>query len=99
TSFSRDWSSDVCSCDLVVFVSLFSVSVYKELPKHQQERIMVLFEGEGKYRDTSGYNLLYSKTAIGSGDFFGKGYLQGTVKIGKLDRKSVVSAKNVILWC
>lgn len=68
---------------LVVFVSLFSVSVYKELPKHQQERIMVLFEGEGKYRDTSGYNLLYSKTAIGSGDFFGKGYLQGTVKIGK----------------
>src|SRR5690606_21881027 len=29
------------------------------------------------------YNLLYSKTAIGSGDFFGKGYLQGIVKIGK----------------
>lgn len=67
----------------VIFISLFSVSVYQELPRHQQERIMVLFEGEGKYRDTSGYNLLYSKTAIGSGDVFGKGYMQGTVKIGK----------------
>lgn len=68
---------------LVIFVSLFSVSIYQELPKHQQERIMVLFEGEGKYRDTSGYNLLYSKTAIGSGDLLGKGYMQGTVKMGK----------------
>lgn len=44
---------------------------------------MVLFEGEKKFRDTSGYNLLYSKTAIGSGDLLGKGYLQGTVKMGK----------------
>lgn len=68
---------------LTIFISLFSVSIYQELPKHQQERIMVLFEGEGKYRDTSGYNLLYSKTAIGSGDFLGKGYMQGTVKMGR----------------
>src|SRR5690606_32660973 len=68
---------------LIIFISLFSVSIYQELPQHQQERIMVLFEGEGKYRDTSGYNLLYSKTAIGSGDFLGKGYMQGTVKMGR----------------
>lgn len=68
---------------LITITSLFSTQIYTKLPKHQQERIMVLFEGEGKYRDTSGYNLLYSKTAIGSGDFLGKGYLQGTVKMGK----------------
>lgn len=68
---------------LIIFVSLFSQSIYQELPNHQKERIMVLFEGEAKYRDTSGYNLLYSKTAIGSGDLLGKGYLQGTVKMGK----------------
>lgn len=68
---------------LITIISLFSTQIYTKLPKHQQERIMVLFEGEGKYRDTSGYNLLYSKTAIGSGDFLGKGYLQGTVKMGK----------------
>lgn len=52
------------------------------LPKHQRERIMVLFEGERKYRDTSGYNLLYSKTAIGSGGLTGKGYRQGSVTAG-----------------
>lgn len=68
---------------LVSIVSFSSSAIYAKLPQHQQERIMVLFEGEKKYRDTSGYNLLYSKTAIGSGDLTGKGYLQGTVKIGK----------------
>lgn len=68
---------------MITGISLFSSKIYTELPQHQQERIMVLFEGEKKYRDTSGYNLLYSKTAIGSGDFLGKGYLQGTVKMGK----------------
>lgn len=68
---------------IVTGISLFSSTIYTKLPKHQQERIMVLFEGEAKYRDTSGYNLLYSKTAIGSGDLLGKGYLQGTVKMGK----------------
>lgn len=68
---------------IITAISISSEKIYSKLPKHQQERVMVLFEGEGKYRDTSGYNLLYSKTAIGSGDLLGKGYLQGTVKIGK----------------
>lgn len=68
---------------LLAGVSFSSEKVYEKLPIHQQERIMVLFEGEAKYRDTSGYNLLYSKTAIGSGDFWGKGYLEGTIKIGQ----------------
>ena len=68
---------------IVGLVSISSTAIYAKLPQHQQERVMVLFEGEKKYRDTSGYNLLYSKTAIGSGDLLGKGYLQGTVKIGK----------------
>lgn len=68
---------------IVTAVSLSSEKIYSKLPTHQQERVMVLFEGEKKYRDTSGYNLLYSKTAIGSGDLLGKGYLQGTVKMGK----------------
>lgn len=67
----------------ILTISVFSTELYEKLPAHQQERVMVLFEGEGKFRDTSGYNLLYSKTAIGSGDLLGKGYLQGTVKIGR----------------
>src|SRR5690606_42153822 len=68
---------------IITFIAIFSSSIYTKLPAHQQERIMVLFGGEAKYRDTSGYNLLYSKTAIGSGDIFGIGYLQETVKMRK----------------
>lgn len=58
-------------------------TVLEKLPKHQRERIEVLYKGEKAFRDTSGYNLLYSKTAIGSGGFWGKGYRQGSVTQGK----------------
>ncbi len=68
------------------FLSLLSFAtptVLEKLPKHQRERIEVLYKGERAFRDTSGYNLLYSKTAIGSGGFWGKGYQQGSVTQGK----------------
>lgn len=58
-------------------------AILEKLPKHQRERIEVLYKGEKAFRDTSGYNLLYSKTAIGSGGFFGKGYREGSVTQGK----------------
>lgn len=57
--------------------------ILEKMPTHQRERIEVLFKGEKAFRDTSGYNLLYSKTAIGSGGFFGKGYKEGSVTQGK----------------
>lgn len=57
--------------------------ILEKMPKHQRERIEVLYKGEKAFRDTSGYNLLYSKTAIGSGGFWGKGYKQGSVTQGK----------------
>lgn len=57
--------------------------VLQKLPKHQRERIEVLYKGEKAFRDTSGYNLLYSKTAIGSGGLLGKGYREGSVTQGK----------------
>lgn len=58
-------------------------TVLEKLPKHQRERIEVLYKGEKAFRDTSGYNLLYSKTAIGSGGLWGKGYREGSVTQGK----------------
>lgn len=64
-------------------LSYSSVYVLSKLPKHQRERIEVLYKGEKVFRDTSGYNLLYSKTAIGSGGISGKGYKQGSVTQGK----------------
>ncbi|AEU09077.1 rod shape-determining protein RodA [Blattabacterium sp. (Cryptocercus punctulatus) str. Cpu] len=66
-----------------VFVSPF---FYKKLlKKHHRDRINILFKNEfdKKYRENIGYNLLYSKTAIGSGKFFGKGYQKGTITKGK----------------
>ena len=68
---------------LLAGLSIVSPIVFEKLPKHQQERVEVLYKGEREFRDTSGYNLLYSKTAIGSGGMMGKGYKQGSVTQGK----------------
>ena len=68
---------------VLVGLAFASPTILEKLPKHQRERIEVLYKGERAFRDTSGYNLLYSKTAIGSGGLTGKGYLQGSVTRGK----------------
>lgn len=51
--------------------------MYQKLEPHQKDRIDVLL---GKKIDLKGvgYNVNQAKIAIGSGGFFGKGYLQGT---------------------
>ncbi len=66
-----------------VFISPFFYQ--KCLKKHHKDRINILFKNEfdRKYRENVGYNLLYSKTALGSGKFFGKGYKKGTITKGK----------------
>ncbi len=48
------------------------------LESHQRERIDVLL-GKNVDRSGSAYNVNQSKIAIGSGGFFGKGYLNGTL--------------------
>ncbi|MES2763313.1 MAG: rod shape-determining protein RodA [Bacteroidota bacterium] len=51
--------------------------IYNKLEPHQRDRIDILL---GKKIDPKGigYNVKQSKIAIGSGGFFGKGYLKGT---------------------
>jgi rod shape determining protein RodA len=51
--------------------------IVEHMPMHQQTRIRVLLGLEYDPRGY-GYNVEQSKTAIGSGGFAGKGYLQGT---------------------
>ncbi|CAG0908290.1 unnamed protein product, partial [Cyprideis torosa] len=63
-------------------ILFFLLPAFQHLPKHQKERIMVLFEGEEKYSETAGYNLLLSKMAIGSGEFSGRGYNSGPITDG-----------------
>ncbi|MEM1054922.1 MAG: FtsW/RodA/SpoVE family cell cycle protein [Bacteroidota bacterium] len=51
---------------------LFSV-----LQPHQIGRIVAFTDPE-QYADTAGYHVIQSKAAIGSGGFFGKGFMEGT---------------------
>lgn len=65
---------------LFLVCSLYTLGVeyaFNHLSAHQQTRINVLL---GKEQDIhgAGYNVNQSKIAIGSGGFWGKGYLQGT---------------------
>lgn len=47
------------------------------LHEYQQNRILTLFNPEGKSL-TTGYHIIQSKIAIGSGGIYGKGWLNGT---------------------
>lgn len=62
---------------LIVGYSYSIDYVVSQLPEHQQNRIMVLFNPNIDPLGV-GWNVTQSKIAIGSGGFFGKGYLEGT---------------------
>jgi rod shape determining protein RodA len=56
----------------------FSIGyVFSKMQLHQQKRILDLLGVESDL-DKWGYNVHQSKIAIGSGGFFGKGFLEGT---------------------
>ncbi|GAB4128752.1 MAG: rod shape-determining protein RodA [Raineya sp.] len=65
-----------------IFLIVFVVSVPKiftKLKQYHQDRIMVLIdESAVDKKGGAYYNLTQSKIAIGSGGFWGKGYLEGT---------------------
>jgi len=58
-------------------VVLGSNYIYSKLEPHQKDRIDVLLRKKDDKKGV-GYNVDQSTKAIGSGGFFGKGYLQGT---------------------
>jgi rod shape determining protein RodA len=60
----------------------------RHMPQHQQNRIMVLFD-PGIDPQGSGYNIIQSKIAIGSGGFAGKGFLEGNYTKYKFVPKQV----------
>lgn len=62
---------------LIILLGLTSSPVWNNLKDYQKGRIMVFIN---PYSDPlgSGYNVIQSKIAIGSGKFFGKGFGQGT---------------------
>ncbi len=63
---------------IINFFSGYSVGfLYSKLQIHQQNRIMAVLNPASDPLGT-GYNVIQSKVAIGSGGFWGKGLLQGT---------------------
>jgi rod shape determining protein RodA len=68
--------SFIMTCCLI-FTSVTDYVFNKILQEHQRNRILVLFDPELDLKG-KGYNVRQSKIAIGSGEFFGKGYLNGT---------------------
>jgi len=62
---------------VILFGSLASVSVEKNLKDYQRKRIVVFLYPESDSRGT-GYNVVQSKIAMGSGKLTGKGFLKGS---------------------
>jgi rod shape determining protein RodA len=64
---------------IVISAVVLSVNYFVEnvLQAHQRKRIKILFNPDADPLG-AGYNVTQSKIAIGSGEFVGKGFLQGT---------------------
>ena len=62
---------------LVISSTLFSIAARSVLKEYQIMRLIVFLDPEVDPRG-SGWNIIQSITAIGSGGVFGKGFLQGT---------------------
>ncbi len=62
-----------------VFMGRLSPFLWNHLKDYQRHRVLAFLNPE-KYRFSTGYQLIQSKIAIGSGSVFGKGFLQGTQK-------------------
>ena len=68
---------------------LSSVAIQNLFKEYQKKRILVFLNPEGLDPTRSGYQIIQSKIAIGSGGFFGKGFLKGTQsQLGFLPEKS-----------
>lgn len=72
---NRLFSSVVFS--FTVLVGASTQFIFGKLAPHQQQRILTFLNPDSDPLG-SGYNVIQSKIAIGSGGLFGKGFLQGT---------------------
>jgi rod shape determining protein RodA len=64
---------------LNVAMGVVAPMLWNRLESHQRERLLVYLDPQSDPR-ASGYQLLQSQVAIGSGGWFGKGYTLGTQK-------------------
>lgn len=62
---------------ITLIIGLSVQAVFERMPVYQQKRILSFMNPEADPLG-AGYNVLQSKVAIGSGGFFGKGFMHGT---------------------
>ena len=62
---------------LFIIIPLLCPIIWHHMHDYQKNRIRVLFNPE-KYKLKEGYNIIQSKIAVGSGRFWGKGFMEGT---------------------
>jgi rod shape determining protein RodA len=92
-SFNRRQLIGLTAIHLLIVAFFIGLSfstdlIVKKLPDHQQKRIMVLFDPDID-KLGAGYNVRQSKIAIGSGGFWGKGFLDGYYTKGDFVPKQV----------
>lgn len=75
--FKRNLFLSIIVLVINVGAGLSAHFIFSKLAVYQQQRIMALFDPSLDPLK-SGYNVIQSKVAIGSGGLFGKGFLQGT---------------------
>lgn len=71
------WTYPIIFLLIVLAGSFSSIAVNKSLKEYQRKRLIVFLKPEIDSRG-SGYNIIQSKIAIGSGKFSGKGFFKGT---------------------
>jgi rod shape determining protein RodA len=74
--WTRILAAHALVCGFFIAISFSADFLVERLKPHQQTRIMVLFDPSLDPQG-SGYNVIQSKIAIGSGGLSGKGYLAG----------------------
>ncbi len=73
----------------VISLSLICTAVIQRMFKDYQKKRILVFLNTDLDPHSSGYNIIQAKIAIGSGGFFGKGYLKGTQsQLGFLPEKT-----------
>ncbi|MFZ4591554.1 MAG: rod shape-determining protein RodA [Ignavibacteria bacterium] len=75
--FKRHWIPSVAIFFLNILSGLSVSFMFSKLQPYQQNRIKAVFDPASDPLG-SGYNVIQSKIAIGSGGFYGKGFMQGS---------------------
>ncbi|HET7152337.1 MAG TPA: rod shape-determining protein RodA [Candidatus Kapabacteria bacterium] len=76
-AFRRKFLATLLATGICVVAAFSTNVVYTHMKPHQQKRIEVFLHPD-KDPLGAGYNELQAQLAVGSGGFFGKGYLHGT---------------------